>query len=60
MMILIAEDDKNLGFLLKSELEEDGHKVDLVGDGVDAVLKFISGNHEFIIFDIKILIKNIV
>jgi two-component system response regulator AtoC len=53
MMILIAEDDKNLGFLLKSELEEDGHEVDLAGDGVDAVLKFISGNHEFIIFDIK-------
>jgi two-component system response regulator AtoC len=53
IMILIAEDDKNLGFLLKKELEEDGYEVDLAADGVDAVLKFISSRHEFIIFDIK-------
>jgi DNA-binding response OmpR family regulator len=53
MMILIAEDDKNLGFLLKSELEDEGYSVDLVGDGVEAVMKYIGEKHEFVIFDIK-------
>lgn len=53
MIILVAEDDKNLGLLLKNELEEEGHTVDLAGDGVEAVLKYISMNHEFAIIDIK-------
>lgn len=53
MIILVAEDDKNLGLLLKNELEEEGHTVDLAGDGVEAVLKFISMKHEFAIIDIK-------
>lgn len=53
MNILIAEDDKNFGYLLKSELEGDGYAVDLVGDGVEAVMKFIDGRFNFVLFDIK-------
>lgn len=53
MNILIAVDDKNFGHVLKSELEGNGYTVDLVGDGVEAVLKFINGKFDFILFDIR-------
>src|SRR5512140_1200465 len=51
--ILIAEDDKNFGRVLKAELEESGYIVELVSDGVAAVLEFIDGKYDFILFDIK-------
>jgi CheY-like chemotaxis protein len=51
--ILLAEDEKNFGAVLKSELEEEGFNVDLAGDGVEAVLKFIGGDYNFILLDIK-------
>jgi DNA-binding response OmpR family regulator len=51
--ILLAEDDKNFGLVLKKELEEDDHTVDLVGNGVDAVLNFISKTYAFVLMDIK-------
>ncbi|UCG79321.1 MAG: response regulator [Nitrospirota bacterium] len=53
MRILIAEDDKNLGYLLRNELEGSRYTIDLAVDGVDAVLQFISKRHDFIVFDIK-------
>jgi len=51
--ILLAEDDKNFGLVLKRELEEDHHTVDLVVNGVDAVLNFISKTYAFVLMDIK-------
>ena len=45
--ILLAEDDKNFGNVLKSELEEDGYIVTLVNDGVEAVLKFIGKGSDY-------------
>jgi two-component system response regulator AtoC len=53
--ILLAEDDRNFGRVLKSELEDDGYAVDLVVDGIEAVLSFIgSGNaYDFVLMDIK-------
>ena len=53
MKILLAEDDKNLGFIIKNELEEEKFIVDLVNDGVDAVLNFIDKPYDFFLFDIK-------
>ena len=53
MLILIAEDDKNFGHVLKNELETDRHSVDLVTDGVEAVLRFIDGTYDFLLFDLK-------
>lgn len=53
MKIMIAEDDKNFGFVLKGELEAAGYDVELALDGVDAVLKFIEGRHDFVLLDIK-------
>lgn len=52
MNILLAEDDKNLGYVLKKELEEDAYDIDLVYDGVEAVLRFIEKSYNFILLDI--------
>jgi two-component system, NtrC family, response regulator AtoC len=51
--ILLADDDKNFGLILKSELEEDHHCVDLVANGVDAVLSFINNLHDFVLLDLR-------
>lgn len=53
MKIMIAEDDRNFGFVLKGELEEAGYDVELALDGVEAVIKFIDGKHDFVLLDIK-------
>ena len=53
MNILIAEDDRNLGKILKTELQEEGYTVDLVHDGVEAVLRSIDESYDFLVFDIK-------
>jgi two-component system, OmpR family, response regulator len=51
--ILLAEDDKNFGIIIKRELEEEGYVVDLVNDGVEAVLRFIGGHYDIFLFDIQ-------
>ncbi len=53
MRILLAEDDRNFGRVLKTELEEDGYEVELALDGLEAVLKFIEHTHDFVLLDIK-------
>ena len=53
MRILLAEDDRNFGRVLKTELEEDGYDVELVPDGLEAVLKFIDRAHDFVLLDIR-------
>lgn len=53
MRILLAEDDRNFGTVLRQELEANGFQVDLASDGVDAVLRFIENEYDMIILDIK-------
>ncbi len=53
MKILLGEDDKTFGRVLAAELQENGTTIDLAVDGVDAVMKFIDGRHDFVILDIK-------
>ena len=53
MKILLVEDDKNFGIVLRGELEAAGYEIDLAQDGVEAVLKFIDGGHDFVLLDIK-------
>ncbi len=53
MNILLAEDDRNLGVVVKNELEEDGYAVDLVDDGVGAVLKSLEKSYDIFLFDMK-------
>jgi DNA-binding response OmpR family regulator len=51
--ILLADDDRRFGLVLKNELEGGIHNVDLVDDGVKAVLSFIDRAYEFVILDLK-------
>jgi two-component system, NtrC family, response regulator AtoC len=51
--ILLADDDKNFGLILKREMEEDSHVVDLVMDGVEAVLQFMDKPYSFALLDLK-------
>jgi DNA-binding response OmpR family regulator len=51
--ILLAEDDKNFGFILKGSLEEEGFVVDLVPDGVEAVAAFLDKAYDLVLLDIK-------
>jgi two-component system response regulator AtoC len=51
--ILLADDDKNFGTVLKNELEEERHAVDVVSDGVEAVLRFINDAYDFVLLDIR-------
>jgi DNA-binding response OmpR family regulator len=56
--VLLGEDDKNFGMVLKRELEEDldrelQYQVDLVPDGIEAVLHFIGVHHDFVLLDIR-------
>lgn len=51
--ILLADDDKNFGVVLKNELEEEKHAVDVVSDGVEAVLRFINTVYDFVLLDIR-------
>lgn len=53
MNILLADDDRNFGGILKRELEDEGYEVDLVTDGVEAVLRFIDSSYDFVLLDIK-------
>lgn len=52
MNILLAEDDKNLGTVMKKELEEESNVVDLVHNGVEAVLHFIERRYDLVLLDI--------
>lgn len=51
--ILLADDDQNFGTVLKNELEEERHVVDVVSDGVEAVLHFINKVYDFVLLDIR-------
>lgn len=53
MRILLAEDERNFGRVLEVELSDIGHEVDLVGDGVEAVLRLIDRPYDFALLDIK-------
>lgn len=50
--ILLAEDDRNFGEVLKRELEEQGHRVDHVMDGVEAVIHCIQKPYQCVLLDI--------
>ena len=53
MRILIVEDDRNFGRVLRNELQEAGYDIDLATDGVEAVLRCIDEQYDFILLDIK-------
>ena len=50
--VLLAEDDVNLGNLLKEYLEIKGYSVTLVRDGIDAQKKYEQGGWDLLILDV--------
>ncbi len=51
--ILVAEDDLNFGTVLQRELQEEEYSVDLVRDGVEAILSFLSNAYDFVLMDVR-------
>ncbi|MCA9800973.1 MAG: response regulator transcription factor [Cyanobacteria bacterium HKST-UBA02] len=49
--ILLVEDDKNLAYLLKLQLEQSRHLVDVAGMGADALAFLRTNNYEVVILD---------
>jgi len=58
MRLLIAEDDKALGLFLRRGLEADGHQVQVVHDGAQAVEAYRSESPDLTILDLNMPIKN--
>lgn len=54
MSILIVEDDHSVGEALKESLSDEGFSVELVSDGISGLERCLSGEHGFIILDIKL------
>ena len=52
--ILLVEDDRNFGSVLKSYLEINDFSVDLVDDGKHALQTFHSGNYQLCVLDIML------
>ncbi|MFI5135404.1 MAG: response regulator transcription factor [Chitinophagales bacterium] len=50
--ILLAEDDANLSFVLKDNLERKGYEVSLCKDGVEGIEQFAKENYDLCLFDI--------
>ena len=53
LKILIVDDDKMLLSVLKTTLEDEGHKVMTCGNGVEAIAKCRAQNFDLIITDLK-------
>jgi DNA-binding response OmpR family regulator len=56
--ILLVEDDKNLGFVIKDFLIESGYNVELAENGVIATNAFSSGNFNICLIDIMLPLKD--
>jgi DNA-binding response OmpR family regulator len=50
--ILLAEDDLNLGFVMKDLLEDEGYKVVLCSDGTTALQTFSEGDFDICLLDV--------
>ena len=50
--ILLAEDDQNLGFVIKDLLQTEGYKVEWVKDGNSALKSFVNGSFDLCVLDV--------
>jgi two-component system, OmpR family, response regulator len=58
MKVLLAEDDKNLGTILKAYLEAKGFPTTLCGDGHEALEKFKREDYNFCVLDVMMPIMD--
>jgi DNA-binding response OmpR family regulator len=56
--ILLVEDDKNLGFIIKDFLNNDDYQVDLAINGVEGLEYFIRKKYDLILLDIMMPLKD--
>jgi len=56
--ILLAEDDTNLGFVVKDLLEDEGYDVKLATDGVAALQKFNEMSFDLCLLDVMMPLKD--
>jgi two-component system OmpR family response regulator len=54
MRILVAEDDLRMASMLRRGLAEDGHTVDVVSDGLDAVWRATENDYDAIMLDVML------
>jgi DNA-binding response OmpR family regulator len=52
--ILLVEDDKNLGYVIKDFLIESGYNTDLADNGALAVAMFVPGKYDLCLFDVML------
>jgi len=51
--ILVVDDEENIRFLFKEELEEEGYQVELASNGFEAIDKVKGTKFDVIVMDIK-------
>ncbi|MDO9510156.1 MAG: response regulator transcription factor [Bacteroidales bacterium] len=56
--VLLAEDDKNLGIILKAYLEAKGYPTELCVNGEDAFEMFLKADFDFCIIDVMMPVKD--
>ncbi len=56
--ILLVEDDKNLGFIIKKFLSAKGYSIDLQTNGNDGLKIFLTNSYDLLILDIMLPLKD--
>jgi two-component system, response regulator, stage 0 sporulation protein F len=51
--LLIVDDEENIRFLFKEELEEEGYVVDVASNGLEALEKVKNADFDLVVLDIK-------
>jgi len=51
--LLVVDDEENIRFLFKEELEEEGYSVDVASNGLEALAKIKQSVFDLVILDIK-------
>ena len=54
MELLVVDDDQGFAFLLKLELEEQGHHVDLASNGLDGKSLGLKNHYDVIVMDLML------
>ncbi|OPY80653.1 MAG: Sporulation initiation phosphotransferase F [Syntrophorhabdus sp. PtaU1.Bin153] len=53
MRLLVVDDEENIRFLFKEELEEEGYEVDLASSGLEALSRIKESPYDLVVLDIK-------